>query len=199
MTEKYIEMCSRNKDVRLEKPVGKEKVLIFDIDYCLYHSLEMHAHEEVFVREAYIKQSGHTEMQWAENLMNFNLFREIFYHVLNMHPLDFVKNYELEPSLVIFHAEKFVLAHLGIEDMFEAVICCDHLETEFMCKPLLDSYLFTERLLGIEDRKNVYFFYDSIQNVNAAESAGWNAFLVHGNIKDYLKNHQELRKINVAE
>lgn len=213
-TTEYIEMCTRNKHVRVTPPVGQAKVLIFDIDYCLYHNTEMGAHEVELVKEAYISHSGEPESTWSEHLNSFNLFREIFYHVLGIHPAVFSEKYEVPAFSEYVSADeelrmllssiphrKFcftnglasraraILAHLGIEDLFEAVVCADCVDTEFMCKPLKNAYAFVEQALGVESRESVWFYDDNEKNVQGAIEAGWKGFVVQGDLKEYLREH----------
>lgn len=210
--ERYVEMSARNKNLTHPTPVGNQKILIFDIDYCLYKSTAMFEHESATVKQAFLDLSQSTEDCWLSHISSFNLFREIFFKVVGMDLLDFSEKYErpemdkfLSPDselkellgrikLRMFcftnackYRAQHVLKYLGLEDVFEAVICADTVETEFLCKPMKESYEFLEKYLGISDPKNVYFFDDTVKNVENARKAGWNAIHVAGDLKDEIQ------------
>ena len=214
---KYVEMCSRNMENKFEPKVGNEKVLIFDIDQCLYHVPELEYFENTNIKSAFLSLSKLTEQMVDGIFSTVDLYRMAFFKILDMHPSHFCKTYEDEhpprfiekdPLLIEILSNikirKFcftngtknraskILQHMELEDLFEAVICTDSIDTEFICKPQITAYQFVENYLGIESRRNVYFYDDSEKNINAAISFGWNGILVKkGDLKDHLKVHIE--------
>lgn len=214
---KYVEMCSRNMINKIKIQVGNEKVLIFDIDQCLYHVPELEHFEFTSIRTAFLSLSKLTE-QVADGIFStVDLYRMAFFKVLDMHPSDFCRTYEDEhpprfierdPQLIELLSKikirKFcftngtknraskILQHMGIEDLFECVICTDSVDTEFICKPQPLAFQFVEDYLGITNRSSVYFYDDSEKNINGATAFGWNAYVVKdGNIKELLQVHVE--------
>jgi len=211
---KYIELCNRNRHLKALNPVSNSKILVFDIDFCLYHNEQLFQYEINRVREAFCKHSERDEAHWEETKPKFHLFRQIFHHNFGTGLKDFDEAYEL-PELENYvkpdqelrnmilriptrkvcltngsaSRAKKVLTCLGMEDLFEAVFCCDVEDTEFICKPLESAYTFVESVLGIEDKKMVHFYDDSHANVEGALRAGWNAYLVSNNIKEHLVPH----------
>lgn len=214
MATSYIEMCTRNANLTVEDPIGDRKIMIFDIDHCLYHNKEAVVNEFNFVRNLFVEMSQQTEDDWHRHLSAMGLFRAVFYNLLDVHPTDFATRYEDEaivghitpdPEVRLLlsstgcrmfcftnggktRAQK-ILQQLEIEDLFEAVICADTVETEFICKPNRQAFDFVERVLGITDRKNVYFFDDMASNISAATEIGWNANLIDCNLKEVLRTH----------
>lgn len=210
---KFVEMCTRNMLLRHPVPVGDEKVLIFDIDYCLFQSEGMKKHEHASVISRFLELSKGTEEEWYSHLLNFGLFRQIFYSLFGIHPSEFSRSYdipdlgsfvkpdpELREMLEAVPLRKFcfingckerassVLKYLQLSHVFEAVVCADVVETEFICKPTARSYKFVEDFLGISAPGSIFFFDDTLKNVDAARAAGWNAVHVASSIKDYLKD-----------
>lgn len=216
MKEKYMELCSRNANKKLSPPVGDEKILIFDIDQCLYHAPEMEEYEVTSIKTAFLNLSKLSEIDWETNQSKHNLYRETFHVILGIHPKEFCDKYEnhhplqfikKDPELIeilskiktrkfcftngsIVRASK-ILQHMELDHLFEVVICNDAEETEFICKPQEAAFKFVDRYLGIKDRKKVYFFDDSQKNINAANTYGWNGLLVEGNIKQLIQEHIE--------
>ncbi|KAI5148508.1 hypothetical protein ENBRE01_0369 [Enteropsectra breve] len=213
---KYIEMSTRNGQKAVSIPVGSQKVLVFDIDDCLYTHPEMNTNFCTMLKEKFLERANLPETQWAEHNKQFGLFRELFFRKFNMHPSEFDALYEL-PSLNFALARdelliemlskikhrmfcftngskeraKKLLKTLGIEHFFECVFCADTVDTEFISKPSLDSFTFVEKVLGIKGSKNIHFFDDSERNIDGARAAGWSAYLVKEDIKDHLEGHLE--------
>lgn len=214
MSENYVEMCIRNVGLVIENPIGDNKVLIFDIDHCLYHNKEAVDNESNFIKNLFVEMSQKTEDEWLSHLSAMGLFRAVFYNLLNIHPAEFAERYEdrtivdhivpdpeLRSLLSRIKCRKFcftnggkarahkILRQLGIEDLFEVVICADTVETEFICKPDPPAFEFVENLLGITNKNNIYFFDDTPSNVKGAVTMGWNACLVDCDLKEQLKAH----------
>lgn len=207
-------MSSRISTVQLAKPVGNSPILIFDIDNCLYFSPELEASERNAVKHAYMQLSKTSETEWTTNLATFNLYRELFFYTFDIHPGRFAEEFDLpdfkpylkedkELRLLLdsIPLRKFcftngsarrassVLAYLGIENQFEAVICTDIVDTEFISKPKPQAFKFVENILGISSKSAIHFYDDSETNVKAAEQLGWNSVLVNGDLKEHLKKH----------
>lgn len=214
--QKYIELSSRNINKKLENPVGNNKVLIFDIDQCLYYEPELDSFEHNSIKSAFIELSNLKETDWNETFQKFNLFREVFHSIIGLHPRDFCEKYEnhhppmfikkdpvLAEMLRKIKFRKFcftngslvraskILQHMELENLFEYVVCNDSEDTEFICKPMPKAFQFVEDFLGIEDRKKVYFYDDAERNIKGAKEFGWNAYIVKNNIKDLLEEHIE--------
>ncbi|KCZ80597.1 pyrimidine 5'-nucleotidase [Anncaliia algerae PRA339] len=72
---------------------------------------------------------------------------------------------------------KEVLSRLGLEELFEKVICCNYLKKYFLCKPQEEVYEILERFFNITG-KNIYFFDDKRLNLHIPEKKGWNVYHV---------------------
>lgn len=217
----FVEMCTRNNNIRCEKPVGEDLVFVFDIDDCLYQNSEISKHEANHVKNGFLNLSNLTEDDWQMHCSTFNLYREVFFSLFNIHPSDFCKvfdmpelhkfvtpDFELRELLQQISIRKFcftngskeranmVLSYLQLESIFEAVVCADTIETEFICKPMSEAFEFFERYVGITTPKNIYFFDDSERNIQAAKRNGWNAMHVTVDIKECIK--EVLSKINIS-
>lgn len=76
-----------------------------------------------------------------------------------------------------------------MEDVFEAVVCTDSLETEFIGKPRPEAFDFFMRYAGITISPNkIYFFDDSERNINGAKANGWNSVHVINDLKECIKD-----------
>lgn len=211
--EKFIEMCTRNCNFRHDNPVGENIVFVFDIDDCLYSSVEMQEFEANHVKSSFIALSNRTEDEWNLH-SSFNLYRQVFFSLLDMHPSDFCCVYDMPqidkylcPDIELINIlekikiRKFcftngskgrataILSHLKIDHLFEAIVCADSVETEFICKPMPTAFKFFENYAGILDPKKVYFFDDSKKNITGALECGWNALhvTVTKDIKECIK------------
>lgn len=210
--QKFIEMCSRNSSLRHPFPIKDQPILVFDIDYCLYQSIEMAEHESTFIKKSFLDLSKSSEEEWASHQNTFNLYREIFHAMFDIPPSVFSTTFEI-PSIHNFIKpdselreilEKMplrkvcftnackvranhILTYLQLDHIFDVVICADTQETEFICKPMNKAYEFLMNYMGIEDPKNVHFFDDSEKNILGARRIGWNATHVTGDIKKHLK------------
>ncbi|KAI5176551.1 pyrimidine and pyridine-specific 5'-nucleotidase [Pancytospora epiphaga] len=215
MATVYIEMSSRNKNVPIQNPVGSEKILVFDIDYCLFHNPEQKTCEIGTIKNIFMEKSSQDNDAWHRYFtLTDTLFKEVFFKLFDIHPAEFTTKYEelglpdyvkIDNELVELlkksHYRMFcftnsgrgraskILKHMGIEELFEAVICTDSVDTEFICKPKQESYDFLVDVLGITDRKNVHFFDDTNHNVVGAIDAGLSAYLVNGDLKLLLSEH----------
>lgn len=214
-----MEMCSRNNNKVINNPVGSAEALIFDIDHCLYHSKELMEHELLTMSSMLSQFSAGVENDLYKHMDTYHLFREIFFRLFGIHPAEFSCKYELpefekyfipDPELrsmlESLDCRKFcftngqrdraarILRYLGLEHIFELVICADVDDTEFICKPQPHAFAFVERYLGIADRSKVFFFDDSLKNIEAAKVAGWNAYLVDGDIKAHLKGRMDVKE-----
>lgn len=222
--EKIIEMSSRNKHLRHEKPVGDEIIFVFDLDYCLFQSKEMYDSENEIICETFLKLTNQTDKEfWHRSLQNSgNLYRKAFYYILGVHPKDYVERmydipeYQkyLKPSpklknlLESVKIRKFcftngskmraeiLLRHLELFDIFDAVVCIDSLDVEFICKPEEGAFRFLENFLNIKNPSKVYFFDDSLSNVNAAIQMGWNGIHVTLECEEHVK--ELLANLNVT-
>lgn len=183
---KYIEMCSRNINLRIDSPVGNNNIMIFDIDNCLYYSKEMDILEFNNAKSKFLSHQETNEAMWDDCIRKIPLFRKIFYDLFNIHPRDYelstqidyskyvFRDCELRRILTSFPCRKFcftnaprmraesILKLIGIEDVFEHVICADIHDTEFITKPDFLSYKFIERFLGVELQSND----DNIKKIN---------------------------------
>lgn len=206
-------MSNRYNDFRIENPIGDSKVMIFDVDYCLYHSDKLAKHEYEYAHKLYLKTRKNRNSVFEFSRVKYNLFAELFYKESGIHPVkyfgehdvpDFHKfidpDNDLREVLQSINIRKFcftngsaervktVLKHLNLDSgVFEGVICSDDEDTEFISKPKQESYKFVEKILGINDPKNIIFFDDSIANIQGAIKAGWNAYIIQRNIKEVLK------------
>lgn len=212
-SEKFVEMCTRNNNLRHNMPTGNDLILVFDIDDCLYQSVELANHHADYVKNGFINLSKLTEDDWHMHCTSFPLYRELFFKLFNIHPSDFCKVFDM-PELHKFvspdldlktllesikirkfcftngskERAKLVLSYLQIEHIFEAIVCSDTIDTEFICKPMAEAYKFFENYTGVTDPKKIYFFDDSEKNIKNAISHGWNAVHVNIDIKDCIKN-----------
>lgn len=208
-------MSTRNTNLRHPVPVEDEIVWIFDIDNCLYRNEKLQDYEEETIKKTFLSLANNTENDWNSHKSSFNLYREIFYSILQVHPIEFSTSYEvpilqdsispdadlkniLEKSNIrkfcftnaCKNRSAYVLSSIGVIDSFEAVICADIVETEFICKPKDASYTFVQQYLSIKDPKKIYFFDDNLSNVENARKAGWNAIHVCDDIKKYITNEE---------
>jgi pyrimidine and pyridine-specific 5'-nucleotidase len=70
------------------------------------------------------------------------------------------------------HAER-VLRLLGVEDLFEGLVCCDYTVKDFPCKPELGAYLQAMVQAGVSDPSLCVLVDDASGNVEAAKALGW--------------------------
>lgn len=210
-TENFVEICTRNLKKKHTNPINDEIVLVFDIDNCLYNSKELVDHEESNIKKRFLELANGNEEDWFTCMTSFKLYREIFHSLFKVHPSDFTQYYEipqlhsfiqpdqeLKEMLQKIKFRKFcftnackkraahILSYLGILDLFESIICADTMETEFICKPMQESYSFLEEYLGIKNKEKIYFFDDTLKNIEGAKRAGWNAIHVQDDIKKYI-------------
>lgn len=211
LADKYIEMCTRNMDLKHPVPAHNEAIVVFDMDDCLFQSNELAEYEKNHIKNSYLQLSNSDEETWIAHLSNFNLYREIFHSTLKMDLLEFSEKYE-RPKLEEFvkpdtelksllekikirrfcftnacrHRAKHVLNYLQLEDVLEAVICTDIVDTEFICKPQMQAYKFLERYLSVSNPKNIYFFDDSLKNIEGAGIVGWNTIHVCEDLKKHI-------------
>lgn len=208
----FIKMCTRNASLKHSAEIGpEEKILVFDIDQCLYKSKALDDFEKSNVKNIFHQLSKLGESHWDDITSTKTLFKEIMFIYCNMAPKDFdsrhdsiqfskfIKtDHELVSKLEEIKLKKFcftngsetrarsILSLLKIDHLIEGVICTDDEDTEFFAKPSESSYAFVESYLGIKHRRNIYFFDDSISNVHAARLRGWKSFVVSEDIKKSL-------------
>ena len=220
--EKFIEISRRIEEaVKNIKPLDEdEKLFIFDVDHCLYHSLPLLEHEARNAERWFLEKSSHT-LQEFKNFVDMGIYWvEIFYLYAKQHPswfLEKVDNFEFtefikeRPALVeaiknIKHRKIIfsnagkqrvlsILTILGIQNEFEYIFVADSIDTDFMLKPKESSYEFVEKAMGIKETRNIYFFDDNYKNINGAKLRGWNTYMVNDNIIEQIeKAHKDMNK-----
>lgn len=217
---RFFEMCLLNSQIKHENPVKNDTICIFDIDYCLYSSDEMHEMEKRLVKDDALKYC--TESEWNGLVEKYQSTKELFYYEFGMSISDFHEKYEnpdiaeyLKPNeylneiLKSLKCRKFcftngsktraknILRYLELEEFIEAVICsADYTEeNNFILKPNPASFEFVENFLSISDATKIFFFDDKQSIVNQAILKGWNAFKVENNLIDVLLELIQQNKI----
>lgn len=64
-----------------------------------------------------------------------------------------------------------ILSKLELDGVFDYVLCVDHSEPNFICKPMNESFDFLEQLFGV--RNKITFFDDDPRNIAMAKQRGW--------------------------
>ncbi|EEQ81513.1 hypothetical protein NCER_102029 [Vairimorpha ceranae BRL01] len=189
-------------------PVNSNYIFLFDIDDTLYkaseemHNLEM---EKWYSAYKHFKLEVPCALDFNTLLDSKPLYSEAFYYHFNKTPYEvekvkgfldyskFVKrNEDLKLCLKNIKHRKWcftngmkcraepILKCLDLLDTFEGVICMDNKcpSNLVLGKPYKQVYYFVEELLKIQDKSKVYFFDDSIVNINIGKKMGWNSFLI---------------------
>ncbi|EPR78580.1 Pyrimidine 5'-nucleotidase [Spraguea lophii 42_110] len=73
---------------------------------------------------------------------------------------------------------KSTLKFLNLDGCFDYVVCANIYSDEIICKPMEESYTQVEKLIGIENRKNIIFFDDMLKNIEQARKRGWTTYHV---------------------
>jgi pyrimidine 5'-nucleotidase len=190
----------------LVTPIGCEKVLLFDIDDCLYdagNGMQEEERQRLMALFEELKVSSETCPSFHEAYESTSLYQELFYLHLNIEPKKFWEIFsaprfheyihedvELREFLKGVPIRKWcftngsrkralsILMLLGIADCFEGVFCADEHDLDFIGKPKVDAYRIVVETLGIKSPENVHFFDDALGNIVAARNLGWNAYRV---------------------
>jgi pyrimidine 5'-nucleotidase len=206
----------------LIRPVGHERVLLFDIDDCLYDAENgMQADEKRRLMELFeqLKVDRKNCPAFHEAYASTSLYQELFYLHLNIEPKKFWEIFtvprfheyihedaELREFLKSIPIRKWcftngnreralsILTLLGITECFEGVFCADNHDMDFIGKPKSGSYKMVVETLGIKNPANVYFFDDALGNIVAARELGWNAYRVEPGVRiiDLVKGVSEI-------
>ncbi|AFN83052.1 hypothetical protein EROM_051210 [Encephalitozoon romaleae SJ-2008] len=203
----FIEMGQDPDLISAEfRKIGKDVLFLYDIDDTLYHpSNNLQKMERKFLEEKYLsfKKDGTLET-FKEELSLSLLYSSLFYNYVGisleeywemLSEFDYLQYLSPDVNLRNFllsmknirrccftngprdRAEN-ILAKLGVLDCFEVVISIGKYDKTFCCKPLIKSYEFVTKVLGIESPGNVYFFDDSEINIIKAREFGWNGELI---------------------
>lgn len=217
----FYKMCPLTSILDPEIYLKNDKAVIFDIDYCLYSSQEMHKYERELVRNEALKHCD--ELKWKELTKKYSATKELFniefgYPIEEFHKKfenpninEYLKpDNELNELIKSLDCRKFcftngckaraekILNYLGLYDIIEAVICCDEeVNGELILKPKNSSFNFVKELLQIKDPGKIYFFDDKIQIIEAAAEHGWNAYHIQDNLLITLKELINQNRLNL--
>lgn len=221
----FIEMGEDPDLINAEfRKVGKGVLFLYDIDDTLYHrSNNLQEMERRFLKEKYLSlKKEETPEMFEEQLSLSLLYSALFYNHVGisleeywkmLSEFDYLQYLSPDVNLRNFllsmknvkkccftngprdRAEN-ILAKLGVLDCFEAVISIGKYDKTFCCKPLIESYEFVTKVLGIESPGNVYFFDDSEINIIKAREFGWNGKLITKDCNIIDVSSRVLQKIN---
>lgn len=188
----------------LPRSLYNDRVFIFDIDYTLFRSREMMAHELSIIKKTFLGIEGMTEQKFKDMRSKYTEFKQALYDTVNIHPAQCCTELD-NPDIELFvnpddkklqeaigrlngrkicftngteKRVKKILEYLGLNRVFDAVLGFDVNSLDFVTKPKPESFDFVERYLGLSSTNNVYFFDDTKENVEAARERGWKAYLV---------------------
>lgn len=218
----FIKMSLENLQSVYSNPVGKESIVVFDIDYCLYSNPIMKKMEKDLIKTD-AKEKYNIE-DFDKISRNYHNSKELFYKEFNMHPSEFHIIYEnlkyesyLSPDPVLrntiskINCRKFcftnaceekarkILKLIDLEDCFEAVFCADSVGDDFYLKPQRRAFEFFDNYFGVECKDKVHFFDDKHVNYNSALNHGWNAYLVEENLNSKLNELIESKTLPVND
>lgn len=204
MRPEYIKMAIRNLlDRTFRDP--ERVVFIFDIDYCLYQDNDgvIKSAESAF-QENVIKTHFKDKPDILSESKKMYGTSKILPYYQKGYSMDDIKNkidfgrhvpqyverdLRLKRELMSISYEKHcltngfqssaqkILRNLGVEEEFEYIFCPDDSVHPFwIVKPRKDAFNFVNIFLNIKKGiTQVYFFDDSLANINAAREVGWNA------------------------
>ncbi|ELQ75736.1 Haloacid dehalogenase-like hydrolase [Trachipleistophora hominis] len=186
-----------------QPPIHYPNLFIFDIDNTLYHSkpsLTSHittqalsklsinhsAARQKILRECREQYGFSIKGLYARNLLDYDTYCEVIdgvdYGAIVGCDGDLKSLLgRLDAGKICFtNGERMhcmrVLDALGISDAFDYVVCVDHKDPDFLCKPMEQAFDLLERLFSVKNM--TVFFDDDPRNIAVAEQRGWNAHCV---------------------
>ncbi|WUR04850.1 putative haloacid dehalogenase-like hydrolase [Vairimorpha necatrix] len=214
----FISMNTENLEKHSINPVNDDYIFLFDIDDTLYkRSEKMKMVEKQKFKEAYnhFKLQKPDVPEWEKFLDEKILYAESFrihfnktcLEVEKIRACDYKKfiteDKELKNYLKNFQYRSWcftnglrcraepILEGLNLSDVFEGVICMDDnfSSGSVRGKPQEEMYKFVEDLLKIKNKNKVFFFDDSLDNIETGRKMGWNCYLIdkEDNLLDKLK------------
>lgn len=221
----YIEMKGDfNVIDKVKNAIGDDILFLFDIDENLYHPDNKLASEEKEFLYLLYKEFGglltKDELSKKIKKEKLQMWSQIFYDINADMKLVWDKSYKFpwhkylcpEESLrnILLSIKnvrmgiftngtakraKELLNLMGLEDLFEFVVCTTEYDNKYICKPNMESYMYFNKVLDIKNVKNVYFFDDAKSNIDTAVEIGWRAY--HTTVDEHIY-HQLYRALKDA-
>jgi len=137
---------------------------IFDVDYTLYSSTEIT--DMILTREYY---ESFKQKPYLKKLLNQLNGKKYIFTNGNCAHMD------------------FVLKKMGLEGIFDDYVCSDELKK---IKPHSSAYKFVINKFNLKNNtQDIYFFEDTIENLEIAKKFGWKTVLLYDggeiNLKDF--------------